>query len=169
MVENEYVVDKFFIFCKYTRLDNKQSYVWWASHGFNWIFIVWTIALNVFWIRMSHYALLRPRAPMLTVILSITYFLAHYYEWIIDLFKNFGLISKEEDDRSWGNGSAWFEMYVSVGEALEKFVHILWVIRVLYTATIFTEDQSKPIEVEDRSYTARFKRSWYRTFKDEIK
>lgn len=89
--------------------------------------------------------------------------------WIIDLLRDSGLLRKKES-REWGIGdSTWFEMYVSVSMAIEKFPQILWMIRVLYTATLFTEDQSKPIEVEGRSYWARFKRLWHRTFKDEIK
>jgi hypothetical protein len=175
MSEDKWLVDKYFVFCNQLTASRPGSQsikpeVWWGSHIFNWIFIVWTIVLNVYWIKRSHYALMRPRAPILTVFLSISYFFAHYYIWIIDLFYTNGIISRMEGKRQWDNeNGAWFEMFLAVSMAMEKFPHCLWTIRVLYTAAIFTENQSKPTITKDRSYWARFKISWNRTFKDEIK
>lgn len=175
MSEPKWLVDKYFVFCNMftsSRPDRPslRPEVWWGSHIFNWIFIVWTIVLNVYWIKRSHYALMRPRAPILTVFLSFSYFFAHYYIWIIDLFYSYGMIYRKRGKRQWEleNGT-WFEIFLAVSMAIEKLPHCLWTIRVLYTAAIFTEDQSKPTIAKGRSCWARFKISWNRTFKDEIK
>jgi hypothetical protein len=95
MSGNIFPVGKYFVFC-YQETALERPNVWWGSHIFNWVFIVWTIVLNVYWIKRSHYALMRPRAPILTVFLSISYFFAHYYIWIIDLFYAIGMISRVE-------------------------------------------------------------------------
>lgn len=123
---------------------------WWAFHVFNLLIFAWTIGLNIVWYKHIHYVWLRPRAPMLVLVVSGFFWHQWNFPWLMDFFLQLGWIQHlcTRHGRellhmgSFGNW-AWVDISKITENASRSMIIYSMVFRSLHTMAVFKDNRHK--------------------------